>query len=130
MQAIIELKGKNNTEHYDEIIDTIAKYDVDVTFISFHEENLYELRKLSDAPMFYLAQVMDDESIEIAKSIGNCGIDFNGYKDKNYDNDSAIIKKAQAEGLTLGAWTIDDLETMQKLLDLGVDYITTDCITY
>jgi glycerophosphoryl diester phosphodiesterase len=73
---------------------------------------------------------MDDESIEIAKSIGNCGIDFNGYKDKNYDNDSAIIKKAQAEGLTLGAWTIDDLETMQKLLDLGVDYITTDCITY
>jgi glycerophosphoryl diester phosphodiesterase len=130
MTAVIELKGKNNTEHYDEIIDSISKYDVDVTFISFHEENLRKLRELSDAPLFYLAQVIDDEAIEIAKSIDNCGLDFNGNKEKNYEDDSAIIKKAQAEGLTLGAWTIDDLDTMQKLLDLGVEYITTNCITY
>lgn len=130
MNAVIELKGKNNTEHYDEIINTIAKYDCEVTFISFHEENLYELRKLTDAPMFYLVYTIDDEAIEIAKDIGNCGLDFDGSKDGNYEDDAAVIKKAQTEGLTLGAWTIDDLDTMEKLLDLGVEYITTDCITY
>ena len=30
----------------------------------------------------------------------------------------------------MGAWTIDDPEVMKKLLDLGVNLITTDCITY
>lgn len=130
MNAVIELKGKNNTEHYDEIIDIIKKYNCDVTFISFHEENLYKLRELSDAPMFYLCSKITDKDIEIAKGIENCGIDFDGNKKKNYEDDAAIIKKAQSEGLTLGAWTIDDLETAKTLLDLGVDYITTDCITY
>lgn len=130
MTAIIELKGKHNTEHYDEIMDALSKYNVEYSFISFHEENLYALRELTDAPLFFLVQKIDDKAIETAKSIGNCGIDFNGNKKKNYDDDSAIIKKCQDEGIVLGAWTINDLGTMQKLLNLGVDYITTDCITY
>lgn len=128
MNAVIELKGKNNTEHYDEIIDSINKYNCEVTFISFHDENLRKIRELSDAPMFYLVQKIDDDEIEIAKSIENCGIDFNANKDKNFENN--IIAECQQEGLELGAWTVDDIELMEKLLDCGVDYITTDCITY
>lgn len=130
MTAVIELKGKHNTEHYDEIMDSLAKYDVEYTFISFHEENLYALRKLTDVPLFFLVQKVDEESIEIAKSIGNCGIDFNGNKEKNYDNGAAILKKCQDEGITLGAWTIDDIDMMKNLVEFGIDYITTDCITY
>lgn len=130
MTAVIELKGKNNTEYYDEIIDTIGKYDCDVLFISFKEKNLRKLRELTDLPMMYLSYTVDDEAIAIAKELGNCGIDFDGSKEENYENDAEFIKKAQSEGLTMGAWTIDDLETAEKLLDLGVNYITTDCITY
>lgn len=130
MTAVIELKGKNNTEHYDEIIASIEKYDVDVLFISFKEENLRKLREITDLPLMYLTYVVDDEAIAIAKEIGNCGIDFDGNKEENYENDAQFIKKAQDEGLELGAWTIDDKETAQKLLNLGVNYITTDCITY
>lgn len=130
MNAVIELKGKHNTEHYDEIIASLKKFDVECTFISFHEENLYELRKLTDAPMFFLVQKIDDEAIEIAKSIGNCGIDFNANKKKNYDNGGEMLKKCEEAGLTLGAWTVDDIEVMKNLTELGIDYITTDCITY
>ncbi len=130
MTAVIELKGKNNTEHYDEIMNSLSKYDVDYTFISFHEENLYALRKLTDVPLFFLVQKVDEESIEIAKSIGNCGIDFNGNKEKNYKNGAEMLKKCQNEGITLGAWTIDDIEVMKNLIEFGIDYITTDCITY
>jgi glycerophosphoryl diester phosphodiesterase len=130
MTAVIELKGKNNTEHYDEIIDTISNYSCDVTFISFHEENLKKLRELSDAPMFYLCYTIDDEAIEIAKSIENCGLDFDASKKGNFKDDAKVIKQAQSEGLTLGAWTIDDLDTAETLINLGIDYITTDCITY
>lgn len=88
------------------------------------------MRKLTDADMFFLSQIIDDDAISVAKSIENCGLDFNGNKEENFDNDSAPIKNAAEAGLTLGAWTIDDTETMQKLLNLGVDYITTDNITY
>ena len=130
MAAVIELKGKNNTEHYDEIMAEIAKYSVDVVFISFHEENLKKLRELSDVPMFYLTSKLNDEAIEIAKNIGNCGIDFNAGKEKNFENDAEMIKKIQAEGLAIGAWTVDDPELMKQCVDLGIDYITTDCITY
>lgn len=131
MNAVIELKSKNGTEFYSEIKEMVDKYNVDVTYISFHENDLREMRKLdTESPMFYLTSVIDDESIEIAKSIDNCGIDFDGNKEENYENDAAMIKKCKDEGLTLGAWTIDDLDTMKKLIDLGVNYITTNCITY
>lgn len=131
MTAVIELKGKNNTEHYDEIIASTQKYDCDIVYISFQEENLLKLRELSDDPMYYLVHTVDEESIEVAKKIGNCGIDFNGNKEENYENDGAILKKCQEEGLSLGAWTIDDIKVMDKLVNTyGVEYITTDCITY
>ena len=40
MVAVIELKGKNNTEHYDEIIDLVQQYGVEAVYISFLFENL------------------------------------------------------------------------------------------
>ena len=130
MTAVIEFKGKNNTEHYDEVVASVKKSGATVAYISFHEECLKAMRKLTDADMFFLSQIIDDDAISVAKSIENCGLDFNGNKEENFDNDSAPIKNATEAGLTLGAWTIDDTETMQKLLNLGVDYITTDNITY
>ena len=32
-------------------------------------------------------QKIEDEDIELAKSIDNCGIDFNGNKEENFEND-------------------------------------------
>ena len=78
----------------------------------------------------YLVKEIKDEDIELAKSLENCGIDFDGNNQANYDNDSAMIKKCKDEGLYLGAWTINDMDTLKKLLELGVYMITTDCITY
>lgn len=65
---------------------------------------------------------------EDAKSIENCGIDFNGNKDKNFKSD--IIKKCQDAGLELGAWTINEEDALQKLEQYGITLITTDCIEY
>ncbi|MGN1329417.1 MAG: glycerophosphodiester phosphodiesterase family protein [Eubacterium sp.] len=128
MVAVIELKGKNNTEHYDKIIDAVNQYDVDVVYISFHFENLQKLRELTDAQVYYLVNEITEEDIELAKSLENCGIDFDGNKDENFETD--IIDKCRQEGLPLGAWTINTLESMERLIDKGVTLITTDCITY
>ena len=131
MQAVIEFKEENNHEYYGEVIDLCKKYpEVKVTFISFKFSDLQELRKLCDNDMMYLVQKIEDEDIELAKSIDNCGIDFNGNKEENFENDAAQIKKCIDEGMLVGAWTIDDTAVMKKLVDVGVNLITTDCITY
>lgn len=131
MQAVIEFKEENNHEYYGEVIDLCKKYpDVKVTFISFKFSDLQELRKLCDNDMMYLVQKVEDEDIELAKSIDNCGIDFNGNKEENFENDAVQIKKCLDEGMLVGAWTIDDTAVMKKLVDVGVNLITTDCITY
>ena len=131
MRAVIELKEDNNQEYYNEIIDICNEYPlVNITFISFQFSDLQALRQVTDKPLMYLVKDIKDEDIELAKSLENCGIDFDGNNQANYDNDSAMIKKCKDEGLYLGAWTINDMDTLKKLLELGVYMITTDCITY
>lgn len=127
MVAVIELKGKKNTEHYDEIIDLVEQYGVESVYISFHFENLEKIRELTDSQVYYLVQKIADEDIELAKTLENCGIDFNGEKEANFEN--GMIQKCMDNGLAVGAWTIDDTELLDKLVDNGVTLITTDNIT-
>lgn len=127
MVAVIELKGKKNTEHYDEIIGLVEQYGVESVYISFHFENLQKIRELTDSQVYYLVQEIEDEDIELAKTLENCGIDFNGEKEANFEN--GMIQKCMDNGLAVGAWTIDDTELLDKLVDNGVTLITTDNIT-
>ena len=128
MTAVIELKGKNNTEHYDEIVSLVGQYGVNAVYISFQYENLIKLREVTDAKLYYLVKEITDEDIELAKAIENCGIDFDGNSEENFEND--IIQRCIDNGLDLGAWTIDDTAVLDKLYESGVTLITTDSITY
>lgn len=128
MTPVIELKGKNNTEYYSEIVELANQFEVNPVYISFHIENLQTMRRLTQCKMYYLVQKISEDDIQDAKSIKNCGIDFNGNKDKNFKSD--IIKKCQDAGLELGAWTINEEDDLQKLEQYGVTLITTDCIEY
>lgn len=128
MVPVIELKGKNNTEHYDEVIEIVNQYlDTNPIFISFQLDNLKKIRALSDLPCWYLVQEITEEEIENALSIGgSCGIDFNYSKEENTDD---MIMKCVNTGMPVGAWTVDDPEAAARLSNLGVKYITTDSIT-
>ena len=128
MTPVIELKGKNNTEYYSEIVELENQFEVNPVYISFHIENLQTMRRLTQCKMYYLVQKISEDDIQDAKSIENCGIDFNGNKDKNFKSD--IIKKCQDAGLELGAWTINEEDALQKLEQYGITLITTDCIEY
>lgn len=128
MTPVIELKGKNNTEYYSEIVDLANQFEVNPVYISFHIENLQTMRRLTQCKMYYLVQKISEDDIQDAKSIENCGIDFNGNKDKNFKSD--IIKRCQDAGLELGAWTINEEDALQKLEQYGITLITTDCIEY
>ncbi len=129
MVPVIELKSSNNTEYYDEIIEILEAYpELEPVFISFYYDDLVAMRALTDAPCWYLVQTITEEDIEDALSIGgDCGIDFNYAKSKNTDE---MIEKCVEAGLTVGAWTVDDPDEVERLAALGVEYITTDNITY
>jgi len=127
MTAVIELKGKNNTEYYNELIDIVKQYGVDSVYISFHFENLEKIRQLSESRVYYLVKEIEGEDIELAKSLENCGIDFDGNREENFENGN--IDKCLDQKIELGAWTINDEEVLNKLAEKGVVLITTDSIT-
>lgn len=129
MTPVIELKGKNNTQYYSEIVNLVDEYKLNAVYISFHIENLETMRKFdTSSKMYYLVQKISEKDIEDARSILDCGIDFNGNKEANFEN--GILQKCRDQGLDLGAWTINDPEVMKKLEKNGVTLITTDSIEY
>ena len=66
MVAVIELKGENNTEHYDKIIELVNQYGVNAVYISFHFDNLQKIRELTDAQVYYLVQEITEEDIAVS----------------------------------------------------------------
>ncbi len=131
MFPVIELKSDKNTERFDTLIQSLEKYELSdkAVFISFNLENLKKMRALSDAPLYYLVNDIDDEAINDALSLGGkCGIDFKGSTEE--ENLGEMIDKCVEKGLLLGAWTIDDPEIYKKLVNLNVTLITTDCVTH
>ena len=100
MTPVIELKGENNTQYYNEIVNLAEKYNLKPVYISLHLENLKTMRKLdTTSKMYYLVQKISEKDIEDARSILDCGIDFNGNKEANFKND--ILKKCAVTK----AWT-------------------------
>lgn len=128
MKAVIELKGKNNTQHYGEIIDMVKKYGVDAMYISFQKEAVTALRQVTDAPLFFIVYKITEEAVDFAKSIENCGIDFDGNDDSNKSKDKVdMIINA---GLTPAIWAVDNVELIKSYSDWGVKYITTNAVHY
>lgn len=128
MKAVIELKGKNNTEHYGEIIDMVKKHGVDAMYISFQKEAITALRKVTDAPLFFIVNEITQEAIDFAKSIENCGIDFDGNADSNKSKEK--VDMILSAGLTPAIWAVDEPELIKSYSDWGVSYITTNAVHY
>ena len=55
----------------------------------------------------------------------NFALAFNHKK-----NDEEIIKKASGKNIKLCAWTVDELEKIEQLYNMGVKYITTNAVIY
>lgn len=125
MAAIIEIKGKNNTEYYNEVVAAVKERGVNAIYISFHFEDLKKMRELTDAPLYLLVSDLKGEHIELVKTLENCGIDFLASK---AIKTPGVINQCLDEGVELIAWTVNDTELLKKLVDTGIKTITTDRI--
>ncbi len=130
MQAIIEIKYDRSADYMYELPEFAKKYNVPTTYIAFEFENLVNLRKVTDAPLFYLVYDIKNSQIKRAKTLENCGISFDGNDKKNLKNNCRMIRKVREAGLDTATWAVDDLDIVRQIVDTGTKYITTNGITY
>ncbi|MGL4695428.1 GBS Bsp-like repeat-containing protein [Enterococcus larvae] len=122
---VIEIKiGSASEESYDNLISIVEQYDFgeNVKFISFYLEPLQAVKsRMPNASTMYLTADITDTTIKQVKALGNrSGLNIvwaNVTADK--------VKKAKAQGLSVGAWTVPESK-ITDMRNAGVDYITTD----
>ena len=98
-------------------------YFGNVIFISFAKENVLCVKKLdSTAQVQFLSSFCEDETIDWL--IEN-NLDFDVYY-KRLTKEA--LDKLHKNNLKVNCWTVDDPEEAKKLVDWGVDDITTNIL--
>lgn len=126
-KLILEIKPHKSKENEDRavsaVLNLVGEYDLHnrVEYISFSMNICKELiRVCPGATVAYLGG--DVRPSEIKKT-GLSGLDYHySVFDKNPD----WIKEAKDSGLFINVWTVNDEQTLQRLIQQDVDYITTD----
>lgn len=124
-KAILELKDDFTAEDVDEICRTVEEVDymADTVFISFKLNNLLLLRERNpEQPAQYLVEKIDDALIEemADKKLGIDALQY-AYTQEN-------LQKCRALGVETNAWTVNDPDMARKLIDWGIDYLTSNIL--
>lgn len=126
-KLILEIKPHKSKETEDRavaaILDLVKKHKAEsiTEYISFSLNICKELIRLSPGvKVAYLKGELDPKTL---KDMGFSGIDYH-YKIMEQHPD--WIKAAQALGMTVNVWTVNDPLIVKALVQQGVDYITTD----
>ncbi len=122
MTPCIERKT-GTPQQYLDILNTL-RCTTDVVVISFDKKFLTDLEGLDPNIVTGLLGTTDPLTTTIIEGIANDGIDFIDWR---HDKIRAIeVGMVHSAGLELWVWTVNDMDRVQALIDLGVDGITTD----
>lgn len=126
-KLIIEFKTHRTKEREDElaqkVIDMVHERGLQnrVEYISFGINFVAQVIKLdANAPVYYLN---GDLSPRVIKSTGASGID---YHHNVLKKNPQWVKESHDLGLKVNVWTVNSTEDINKMIDLNVDFITTD----
>lgn len=126
-KLIIEFKTHNSKEREDElarkVIDMVNERGLQkkVEYISFGINLVQQVKKLApQASVYYLN---GDITPQILSKMGLTGLDY------HYNvllKRPEWVKEAHDLGLKVNTWTVNSPEVIQQMIDLKVDFITTD----
>ncbi len=123
--AFVELKDNLNNDNIDEILHQIPKYHSiqDTSIISFNDKYLTYIKKnYPEFDLYLLTQKMSDKNLDFCEK-------HQIHLDISYEYvDETIIKRMHLIGLKVACWTVDDKDVAEKLIKLGVDYITSNIL--
>jgi glycerophosphoryl diester phosphodiesterase len=92
-----------------------------VEYISFGINIVQQVKKLApEADVYYLN---GDLTPQILSKMGMTGMD---YHFNVFTKRPEWVKEAHELGLKVNTWTVNEPEDIQKMIDLKVDFITTD----
>ena len=122
LTPIIEFKAVN-VENVKEIVDKIKKYGLEdnAIIISTSYEWIKYIREYSDKINFQYLSDITIENINLLKEYGNYGIDI---KIDKITKDKVDL--AHLNGAKVNVWTVNNKKDINKLIDMGVDMITSD----
>ncbi len=123
--CVLELKNRFTDEEIQAIIDIIKEFDYleNVTFISFAYENLPKIRA-----------VLPDQSVQFLFGEATEEIIENLIRDRiDVDIRASMLTRELVErfheaGLVVNCWTVDDKQRAEELVEMGVDFITTNIL--
>lgn len=124
--CVLELKNPFSEENIVKLIKEITDlgYIENVIFISFVRENCLILRKhlLNNEIQWLTSDPVGDEEIQFLVE-NKLELDiYYAVLDKE------IIDMAHSNNIKINCWTCDDIEAAKKIVELGVDYITTNIL--
>lgn len=124
--AVLELKNRMADEDvymiYD-IIDTLG-YNESTVYISFSIENLHAIRKKNplQCVQYLIGKGVSDDLVDtLAKYKYDLDI---YYKHATKE----LIDACHAVGSKVNVWTVDETNVAESLVDIGIDFITTNII--
>lgn len=123
--AVLELKNAFEKEQIFEICAKIEAMDYmdHVIFISFCYDNLVYLReKYPTQHAQFLTSTYTDDLIDKLKAY-NFGLDIR-HTALTEEN----VKELKANGIEINCWTVNKAEDGERLVEWGVDYITTNIL--
>lgn len=125
-KCVLEVKNRFAAKDLRRLVREIKSLDYleNVIFISFDFRNCTDLRKISpDSDIQWLtSREITDADIE--KLIANnLNLDIY-YKQLT----KSVVNKLHDAGIEVNCWTCDDPDKAKELIDMGVDYITTNIL--
>ena len=123
-KCVLEIKTPFTEEQLARMVEEIKELDYldGMIFISFYADNCKILRKLTDNKIQFLAAELSDTIFEMCKEYHFDIDDAHNCMTKEW------VDKFHAEGLEVNVWTVDSPETAEKLVEMGVDYITSNIL--
>ena len=122
--AVLELKSSFTAEELRRMCEEIEAqgYLSRVIFISFNFENLRILREMyPNQPMQYLRSDTNKEELIALVKAHHMDIDV------HYNMiTKEFVDACHAEGIKVNVWTVDDPEIAERVIDAGVDFLTSN----
>lgn len=124
--CVLEVKNHFEKTDLQKLVNEVSGYIDNIIFISFDLPNCIELRKLlpNSRVQWLIGENdgFDDETVGILIN-NRLDLDIN-YKMLTKETVCMLHDK----GISVNCWTCDDAKHAEKLLEMGVDFITTNIL--
>ena len=124
-EAVLELKNHFKPEHVHQIIDVISEIGwlEHTTFISFDLPNMICIReRLPEQSAQFLISEHTEWLVDTLKK-HQLDLDI-----RHTAVTPGLVKELHDAGLKVNVWTVDTVEDAQRVIDCGVDFITSNIL--